>query len=513
MQMPGPGGVGKSTVLHAITAFCDMWNESPSFVITATTGKAAVGVRGCTIHSFLMRCHSSKGKSIFDQLKAIAIDESSMLSQHQLNEVDIGLRVLRSLDISFGGYHVILSGDHLQMPPVTGYPMYSNPKMRHISKLKWEDEKGYELYMKFNQVVYLQENMRFKDDPEWGEGCLLARKGIWTDEFISIVNGRLITSATPVASTTHTSVEEHYDKLLKTVSIPNEGENQQPTVFVTPDNITRTAINSAFIASMANSLPDGQYPIRIRANFHGRLNNTSKTDIEYIMGLPDSSFGRLSPFLDVVIGMPIQITQNLSTGKGVANGSYGILHDIQFPTETKFTQFRDDNMLGSPIVSIPDKAPIIAWIRIDRGHGALPLPEIEGQDDFIGSDLFPVFPQKSFSSKSIKLPSGREVTLHITQLPFINAACSTAYKLQGDTCQSEAVADWKSTDRGKANKPQQGYIILSRPRTRNSIILMRPLTRYLTNEYFRPPQDAIEEDERLLEMHNARYGHLNPCSL
>jgi hypothetical protein len=39
MQLPGPGGVGKSTVLHAVTEFCRMWQQSDSFLITATTGK------------------------------------------------------------------------------------------------------------------------------------------------------------------------------------------------------------------------------------------------------------------------------------------------------------------------------------------------------------------------------------------------------------------------------------------------------------------------------------------
>jgi hypothetical protein len=226
------------------------------------------------------------------------------------------------------------------------------------------------------------------------------------------------------------------------------------------------------------------------------------------MGLPDSSFGRLSPFLDIVIGMPVQITQNIQTGKGVANGSYGILHDIQFPSSTKFVLFRDEAI--DTAVLIPDQAPTIAWIRLDRGHGAQPPPLVEGQEQYHHVDMFPVFPQKAFSSTSIKLPSGRELKFNITQLPFINAAASTAYKLQGDTCTSEAVADWKSQDRGKANKPQQGYIIVSRPRTRSNILIMRPLTKYLTDEYFRPPQEAINEDERLLALHNTRYSELNP---
>lgn len=39
--------------------------------------------------------------------------------------------------------------------------------------------------------------------------------------------------------------------------------------FVTPDNTTRVSINSLFISTAAKLLPEGEYPVRVVANFKG----------------------------------------------------------------------------------------------------------------------------------------------------------------------------------------------------------------------------------------------------
>ena len=79
--MPGPGGVGKSTVFTAVTAFCRSWQRPGSFIITATTGKAAVNVRGTTIQSFILRCATKSVKEHLHAFKVLAIDEFTTSSQ------------------------------------------------------------------------------------------------------------------------------------------------------------------------------------------------------------------------------------------------------------------------------------------------------------------------------------------------------------------------------------------------------------------------------------------------
>ncbi|OWY90948.1 hypothetical protein PHMEG_00040681 [Phytophthora megakarya] len=89
------------------------------------------------------------------------------------------------------------------------------------------------------------------------------------------------------------------------------------TVFVTPDSLTRTAINNEFVKESAKQLQLGQYPIRVVAQFSSSLSGLSRREVEYVMGLSDSRFGRMAPFIDLVEGMPVQVTQMFVLRKGL----------------------------------------------------------------------------------------------------------------------------------------------------------------------------------------------------
>jgi hypothetical protein len=85
--------------------------------------------------------------------------------------------------------------------------------------------------------------------------------------------------------------------------------------FVTPDNSTRVSINGLFVATSAKLLPEGEYPVRVVANFKGKLSALRRSEVRTIMSLPDTKFGRMAPYLDLIIGMPIQVTQNIRAAK------------------------------------------------------------------------------------------------------------------------------------------------------------------------------------------------------
>lgn len=93
---------------------------------------------------------------------------------------------------------------------------------------------------------------------------------------------------------------------------------------MTPDNNTRAAINSHFITTTAKLLPAGDFLIHVVANFKGALNNLIQADITMIMSLPDLKFGRMAPYLDLIVGMPIQITQHVRTKKEWPTAQWGI---------------------------------------------------------------------------------------------------------------------------------------------------------------------------------------------
>ncbi|ETP31271.1 hypothetical protein F442_19853 [Phytophthora nicotianae P10297] len=166
-------------------------------------------------------------------------------------------------------------------------------------------------------------------------------------------------------------------------------------VFVTPENSTRLAINNAFMKETAAKLPNNVYPIRVIANFKGALNGLNRSDLCYVLSLPDNRFGRMAPFLDLVQGMPIQVTQNVATAKGVANGTLGILEYVHFPTGTHYRLVRDG--ASSTIVQLPSQSPDYALICVPRPHAASIRPGLD-------PELFPVFfTTKAYKKANIKL--------------------------------------------------------------------------------------------------------------
>ena len=90
--------------------------------------------------------------------------------------------------------------------------------------------------------------------------------------------------------------------------------------------------------------------------------------------------------------------------------------------------------------------------------------------------------------------------LKITQLPIIPCSASTAYKLQGETLNSEVIVDWKS-EMSIINRRQQAYLMLSRCTTREALITLNPFTDYVA-EWFVPDQDVLHADNRSKTLHN-----------
>lgn len=127
-------GVGKSHVITSVVQgferFCSSrQNSSPddlNVLVTAPTGKAAFNVFGVTLHSAfklpanqatsfhkLSESDANTLRLKFAKLKLIIIDEISMVSYIQLQQVDDRLRQIFQTDNDFGGISVLAVG-HLR---------------------------------------------------------------------------------------------------------------------------------------------------------------------------------------------------------------------------------------------------------------------------------------------------------------------------------------------------------------------------------------------------------------
>ena len=95
----GCGGTGKSHVIDAVQAFCNAWERPNSIAKLAMTGKAAVGISGVTLHSWIgmhnlepTTTHeesSARAKGVpgfTEDLCLIIIDEISMMNKDTIGQ-------------------------------------------------------------------------------------------------------------------------------------------------------------------------------------------------------------------------------------------------------------------------------------------------------------------------------------------------------------------------------------------------------------------------------------------
>ncbi len=134
----GPAGTGKSFLLKKIKELY----QSSGLHVTASTGVAAVGIGGVTLHSWgalglgnrpaaeiISFINSGKGTFVRRKIRKtrmLAIDEISMIAGDTLDLVDEVLKAVRNNDKPFGGIQVILFGDFLQLPPVNSLASNNN---------------------------------------------------------------------------------------------------------------------------------------------------------------------------------------------------------------------------------------------------------------------------------------------------------------------------------------------------------------------------------------------------
>lgn len=135
----GNAGVGKTHLLKWLRSRIDM-------SVTASTGIAAIHIKGSTIHSWAglgigklpaakilanleekAVKYRDKTLSRMQDCNRLVIDEISMLDADMLNLLDEVLRGARSMVEPFGGVQMVLIGDFLQLPPVTrsGKPKFA----------------------------------------------------------------------------------------------------------------------------------------------------------------------------------------------------------------------------------------------------------------------------------------------------------------------------------------------------------------------------------------------------
>ncbi|OBZ82815.1 ATP-dependent DNA helicase PIF1, partial [Choanephora cucurbitarum] len=200
----GGAGTGKSMLIKTLyQALVKHYDEdvdrdfnSPTVLLTAPTGKAAFDINGQTVHSaFHLPINHAEMNALSSEASHSIGVALADLKVHDIYKsaswIDKRLREICNSEQPFGGRHVILFGDFLQLPPAKGSPIYaasSNNVSAILTILRTQDT------CSSFKVHKLTEIMRQRDDALFAQALNNMALGSMTQDDISIFRGRLFSS-------------------------------------------------------------------------------------------------------------------------------------------------------------------------------------------------------------------------------------------------------------------------------------------------------------------------------
>ncbi|GKT61135.1 putative conserved hypothetical protein [Colletotrichum tofieldiae] len=492
----GGGGTGKSWLIDTLKEVFAAKRASGRLVITATSGTAAAGIGGTTIHSAVglsfrdadgttvepMLCTNlEKAKQRWRRRDVLVIDEASMLGLLTLYEVDQKLRMLRGFpEKPFGGIPVVVfTGDFLQFPPVLQRSLLSDverdiavsgnvqPKTRAVER-RWKESEAKKLWQGFTNVVMLDEQKRAEGD-EYLLGFLeRLREGRQTREDAA-------------------KLEAQYDKETK---FDFSGGRRA----VIPLNRHRWDLT--LHAALAYSEDTGRKMSIYLSKHKWESRMPTLTERKAAMLLGDEGKLSAAGMFPYVEGMPVVINENKYMGLKVVNGAEFIAKGILHPPglEEVVIGERLSVFLGPPsgIILESEETAGLAFPNLPPGTVMLPVANIRVAEKH---------------AKTLRPDSKRansKLGLIRTGLPCTPGFALTDFKAQGRTLGKTLLGLYGRTasrNTGELEKCDavSMYVQLSRVRRFEDIGLIEPLNVAQFLEA-RMPEEVVKGTGRLKDL-------------
>jgi hypothetical protein len=102
---------------------------------------------------------SLNDKNTWQDVRILIVDEVSFMSDKNLNTLDVKLKEIGNRAKPFGGFSIIFAGDFCQLEPFGSTEfevLFSSLSSRH-----WDNC--------INAIIILDNDHRFKEDPEYGQ--------------------------------------------------------------------------------------------------------------------------------------------------------------------------------------------------------------------------------------------------------------------------------------------------------------------------------------------------------
>lgn len=314
----GQAGTGKSFVLSHIVQWARENNNCIG--VTATTGAAAVLIRGITIHSYLGLglgtksandiANKLKQKSFYRhilirilKLQILIIDEISMIPADLLDKIDELLQIIRNNpDKPFGGVQMVFVGDFYQLKPVKGDYCFK--------AAAWKSSK--------TTIIELTKIMRQKDS--------------FSQEILQEVRSGKCSKKTL----------ELLRQLEHTVFA---NENINPTILysknVDVDQINITKFNGL-----------------VKNGAHTR---TFMTKYSCLSGKAWAESGKILDSMELCIGAQVVVTWNVNQEGGIINGTRGVIKS--FVGETVMVELLDGREVAIASIRVACEDDEKIWIE------------------------------------------------------------------------------------------------------------------------------------------------------
>lgn len=313
----GPGGTGKSRIIDALKGVFAARNQSHHLQVTGTSGSSAANIDGTTIHSACgLDLHRARNKPpppfsearkwLWKQKLVLVIDEVSMLGGATLHDVSRHLQALRDCpDRPFGGIPVVLlMGDFYQFAPVLETSLlidrFPDRPEAHMRPAIISHHSGCRLWHMFKTVVLLEEQVRARNDPQFGALLNRVRNGLQTQQDLDLLNANVVGRP-----------EIKFHNGLRAITTLNRN---------------RWALNMEAVVAWARF---HKRHISIFISTHTWRNGTvSQSTIAQTIGQGDDSACKVPGVFFYAQGIPVVVNKNMHTGLKIVNGAEFMAVDV-----------------------------------------------------------------------------------------------------------------------------------------------------------------------------------------
>jgi hypothetical protein len=482
MLVLGHGGTGKSMLIGAITETFRGLESEDKLAKCGTSGVAAVIIGGQTLHSWAaIPIHKPRKENWVDSASQtiqkkrrqnicgrqfLITDEVSMCTkQLKYRGSEIVSRVKASEGVGsrtecFGGMDIIDFGDFHQFPPVgnpTAALYCDRPDTDDVHALK-----GRSIFLEYDKVVILREQMRVTDD-------------VWTG----------ILSRLRVGECTENDIKEVQKLVLTNPECEVPDFSKEPwcdATLITPRNAVKDLWNAAAVERHSRRSGNRKYVISAEDTLTETGDTPDRKTRLAVASLKDEATRNLKRQVELSVGMKAMVVLNIATEADLANGTRGTVHGIVLDPREPCVKPGED---GSIHLRYP---PPVVYFK----------PDTQTQVTFEGvpEGIIPILPSKL--SFSVCVEEGK-IRMERRQIAIVPGYAFTDYKAQGQTLEC-VIIDISKPPTGSLS-PFSVYVALSRSRGRKSIRILRDFDPAL---FMHHPSEDLRADMARLEQLDER---------